>query len=368
MSDAAAGSSGTVLTIDLDALADNWRRLAVEAKDAECAAVVKANAYGLGIERAAPALWRAGARTFFVAHLDEGIALRRVLPEARIAVLNGVQPGSEPEFAEHGLMPCLNHLGAVSAWAEFCARSAPQPAVLHVDTGMSRLGLAPEEVDILAAEPRRLEPIPRALIMSHLARAEEHDRMNAAQRSEFGRALARLPRASASLCNSAGIFLGRDYHFEMVRPGSALYGVNPTPGRVNPMRDVVRLDGMILQVRAIDTPRTVGYGATFQATRPTKIATVAVGYADGYLRSLGNRGSGYIGDVRVPVVGRVSMDLITLDVTRAPEALARPGRTVELLGPHHGVDALGEEAGTIGYEILTALGRRYHRRYLGGTD
>jgi len=361
----AAGSSGSVLTIDLDALAANWRRLAAEAQDAECAAVVKADAYGLGIAQAAPALWRAGARTFFVAHLDEGIAVRRVLPEARVVVLNGAQPGAEPEFAAHDLMPCLNHLGAVYAWAAFCAEAAPHPAVLHLDTGMSRLGLPPDEVDILAHDPGRLEPIPLALAMSHLSRAEERDPMNAAQRSEFGRTLAKLPRMPASLCNSAGIFLGPDYHFEMVRPGSALYGVNPTPGRANPMRDVVRLDGMILQVRTIDTPRAVGYGATFQATRPTKIATVAVGYADGYLRSLGNRGSGYIGDVRVPVVGRVSMDLITLDVTRAPEALAQPGRTVELLGPRHGVDALGEEAGTIGYEILTSLGRRYHRRYFG---
>ncbi|MFQ5954128.1 MAG: alanine racemase [Kiloniellales bacterium] len=362
----AGGGAGAVLSIDLAAIVANYRLLCRRLGGVECATVVKADAYGLGMHRVAPALARAGCRQFFVARLDEGVALRRLMPEAAIGVFDGALPGTEPVYREHHLMPVLNHLGQVDAWAALAARRRrPLPAILHVDTGMTRLGLEPAEVDRLAEDPGRLAGIELSYVMSHLACADEpgHE-MNARQLATFTQARRRLAQAPASLANSSGIFLGPDYHFDLARPGAALYGVAPQPGTPNPMAQVINLKGKILQVRNVDSPMTVGYGATHRVTRAGRLATVAVGYADGYLRSLSNRAHAFLGDVRVPVVGRVSMDLITLDVTAAPPRAARPGQWVDLLGPRHGVDALAAEAGTIGYEILTALGHRYHRVYV----
>jgi alanine racemase len=366
--DAAFGSTGTVLTVDLDAVAANWRLLAARAAPAACAAVVKADAYGVGLVQVAPALAAAGCTRFFVAHLDEGIALRARLPEAEIYVLNGALAGAEPEFRRHDLRPVLNHLAALDAWAALGRKDGARPAALHVDSGMSRLGLADDELDTLARAPARLDGVALALVMSHLACAEDESHpLNAEQLARFRAARARLPAAPASLANSSGIFLGPDYRFDVVRPGAALYGVNPLPGQPNPMAPVVRLQARILQVRRIDSPRTVGYGATHRAARPSTIATIALGYADGYLRSLGNRGSCLIGEHRVPVVGRISMDLVTLDVTGVPAGLAQPGAVVDVISARHTVDDVAAEAGTIGYEILTSLGRRYKRRYLGAS-
>ena len=363
--DAAFGSTGTVLTIDLSAVADNYRRLAERVWPAGCAAVVKADAYGLGMARVAPALAAAGCADFFVAHLDEGIALRALLPDAAIYVLNGALRGAEPEFQRHALCPVLNHLAALDAWSALGRGGKPLPAALHIDCGMSRLGLDDQELAILAAAPARLDGVDLQLLMSHLACADQPDHpLNAEQLARFRAARGRLPATPASLANSSGIFLGPEYRFDMARPGAALYGVNPQPGRPNPMAPVVRLQARILQVRRIDSPRTVGYGATHRAARPSTIATIALGYADGYLRSLSNRGSCLIGEHRVPVVGRISMDLVTLDVTGVPDGLARPGAVVDVIAPDHPVDAVAEEAGTIGYEILTSLGRRYQRRYI----
>ena len=364
-----AARAGAILTIDLDALAENYRRLCAELNGVPCAVVVKADGYGLGLTRVAPALFRAGARSFFVAQLGEAIALRGALPEAaEIYVLNGLAAGPAAEFQAQRVVPVLNTLGEVADW-QAAARQAERTlaAALHIDTGMSRLGLPASELDALAAEPRRLEGIELGHVMSHLACADapEHP-LNAAQLAEFRAARARLPAAPASFANSSGIFLGADYHFDLGRPGVALYGVNPTPGRANPMRQVVRLQGKILQVREIDAPRTVGYGATHRAAGPTRVATIAVGYADGYLRSISNRGSAWLGNQRVPVVGRVSMDLITLDVTGTAPESAYPGAFVDLIGPELPADDVAADAGTIGYEILTALGQRFHRVYEGG--
>jgi alanine racemase len=333
---------------------------------AECAAVVKADSYGLGAAKVAAALLGAGCRTFFVATLDEGLALRHCLDEAEpgracaILVLNGVPIGAAEDVLRHRLTPVLNALADVDKWSALARRKqAPFRVALHVDTGMSRLGLSVQEVDELAGDLRRLDGLDLALVISHLACADTPDHpLNARQLDAFRAALPRLPKAPWSLANSSGIFLGRDYCGDLVRPGVALYGVAPLPGQPNPMREAVRLDGRILQVRQIDSGAAVGYGATHLAVGRARIATVGVGYADGFLRSLSNRGSGYIGDRRVPLVGRVSMDLITFDVSGVPEALARPGAMIELIGPHRPIDALAEEAGTIGYEILTALGAR----------
>lgn len=356
--------AGAVLTIDLGAIAANYNRLRDRLGGARCAGVVKADAYGLGMARVAPVLARAGCTTFFVATLDEGLALRRVVPGAEIVVLDGALPGTEVEFAEHRLTPALNDLGQIERWAAFARKRGELDAILHLDTGMCRLGLPPTEVDRLAAEPDRLDGLALHLVMSHLACAEESDNpMNAAQLAEFNLRRGMLPAAPASFANSSGIFLGAEYHFDVARPGIALYGVNPTPGMPNPMAEVVRLQGKILQLRDVDSPQTVGYGASHRVAAPGRIATVPVGYADGYLRSLSNNGFAAIGDVRVPVVGRVSMDLITLDVTNLRQEQARPGMIVDLIGGPCPIDEVAERAGTIGYEILTSLGPRYLRRY-----
>ena len=361
-------SAAAILTVDLDALAANWRSLAARAAPAACAAVVKADAYGIGVGRAAPALAAAGCRTFFVATAEEGAELRQLLgPEPAIFAFNGPLAATVADLRAFDVIPVLNDLGQVALWAGAAAAAGRAfPAALHLDTGMNRLGLPEAEDAALAAEPGRLDGIRIVHVMSHLACAEEAGNpMNEAQRAAFAERKARLPAAPASLANSSGIFLGPAFHFEMARPGVALYGANPTPGEANPMSEVVHLQGRILQVRRVDTPQTVGYGAAFQAAGPTRIATVALGYADGYLRSLSNRGTASLAGVRVPVAGRVSMDLVTLDVSAVPPERAQPGALVDMIGGGIPLDEVAEAAGTIPYEILTALGQRYTRTYTG---
>ncbi len=296
---------------------------------------------------------------FFVATLDEGIALRQAVgKDSEIAILNGPLPGTAAEFPPYRLIPVLNEPGQIAAWQR---DGAGRPAILHVDTGMARLGLAAREFASLLENP---PPIAWRAVMSHLACADTPDHaLNATQRTRFAAAAARLPGVPASLAASSGIFLGRAYLFDLVRPGAALYGVNPRPGQPNPLLPVVRLCGKILQIREIDRGELVGYGAAHVMEAPGRAATVAVGYADGWLRSLGHRGSGYLAGTRVPLLGRVSMDLVTFDVSMIDPALLHPGAMIELLGAEYGVDEMAADAGTIGYEILTALGARHHRRY-----
>ena len=366
-------SAGAIVTVDLDAVAGNWRHLKARlAPGADCGAVVEADAYGLGARRIAPALAAAGCRHFFVVAIDEGIDLAPAVPGADVAVLAPLVAGNEATIAAHGLIPTLNTLADVEAWSAFARRKGDVlPALLHVDTGMRRLGLAPDEVARLVAEPERLDGVAVRLLMSHLACADEaHHPLNDKQLAGFIAAKTRLASAgiapAASLANSAGIFLGPEYHFDLARPGAALYGIAPVPGEPNPMTPAVRVQAKILQVRDVDAPETVGYGATHRVSRPGRIATVASGYADGYPRSLSNIGTGFIGEHRVPVVGRVSMDLTTIDVTGVPENLARPGALVDLIGPLNPVDDVAQAAGTIGYELLTRIGRRAHRVWQGG--
>ncbi len=364
-------SRGAVLTIDLDAIGANWRRLRDRVAGASCAAVVKADAYGLGMTQVAPTLVAAGCRTFFVAQFDEGVALRAVLPEAAIGILAAPVIGLEADYARHGLMPVLNSLSDADAWAAFAREhdAAPQ-AILQLDTGMCRLGLPPAEVDAIADDPGRLAGIRPAYVMSHLACADEPEHpQNGEQHRRLRAALSNLPPpfadAPVSFANSSGIFLGPEWHYDLARPGYALWGGNPTPGRPNPMRDVVRLEGRILQVRDIDRRESVGYGATATVAPGSRLATVAVGYADGWLRSLGAQGSALVSGTPAPIVGRVSMDLIVLDVTKVAAGGAVPGALVTLLGPGRDIDTVAAEAGTIGYEMLTALGARYARVYIG---
>jgi alanine racemase len=363
---AAVDRAGAVLEIDLDAIVANWRLLRDRVAPAVCAAVVKADAYGLGAGRVAPALAAEGCKIFFVAHLEEGVALRPLLATAEIAVLNGLMPRTGAVFREHGLIPVLNDPGQIAQWREIPVAKAP-PAILHLDTGMARLGLTSREAARLGGEPTLLSGLRLRAIMSHLACADERGNpLNETQRTLFEAVRAPFAKVPASLAASSGIFLGPAYHLDLVRPGVALYGVNPTPDALNPMAQVLRLKAKILQVRDVDRDTTVGYGATHRTDRPGRIATVAAGYADGMLRALSNRGAAVIGGQKIPYVGRVSMDLITLDVTGIDPALARPGAFVELIGPAQDVDAVAAAAGTIGYEILTSLGPRYHRVYQGG--
>jgi alanine racemase len=366
---AQATRAGAFLTIDLDAVAANYRLLAERAAGAVVAGVMKADAYGLGMARVAPALVRAGCRVFFTAHVDEGIRLRAIVPaDSTIYVLHGPPPGTAPDFIAHGLVPVLNDAGQVREWSALCARlGRRRAAAVQVDSGMSRMGLAPADLAALGDPHDWLAAFDPVLLMSHLACADVPDHpMNASQRRRFDALRAQFPAMPASLANSSAVFLGADFRYDLVRPGAALYGINPQPGRPNPLRQAVSLDARIVQVRTIAAGTAVGYGARYVADGTRRIATIAIGYADGWLRALSGRGCAYVDGVRVPIAGTVSMDSITLDVTGIPEVRLQPGMTVELLGPHQHVDAVAAEAGTIGYEVLTRMGARFERRYLGG--
>lgn len=351
-----------VLRIDLDALAENYRIIQRQVAPATVAGVVKADGYGLGADIVAETLMDAGCRHFFVAHLSEAVALKPTLgEEISLFILNGLQPGAERDCAAIGAIPVLNSLDQLGRWAMFAQeRGQSLPAALQVDSGMSRLGLPPEEVAILAAEPERLEGIDLRLLMSHLACADNSDAaFNATQRANFEALSQHFPGVPRSLANSGGSFL-KGRHFDIVRAGIALYGGAPQEG-LHLMRPVVALEARIIQLRSIPTGAGVGYGLTHRCERPTQIATIAVGYADGWPRHLSNSGSAFIAGHRAPIVGRVSMDSITLDVTDVPDMFLYPGAPVELLGPHQTVDQVAADAGTISYEILTQLGHRYRR-------
>jgi alanine racemase len=356
------------LTVRLPSIVANYRTYRRVAGPAAVAAVVKADGYGLGAARIAPALAAAGCDTFFVARLEEGVALRKTVPRARIVVLDGASPDAIPALLTHNLIPALSSLADIAAWgaAGHAARSALD-AVVHVDTGMNRLGLSPEELSILSGtSSQRLAGLNLMLVMSHLACADDADAdaaMNARQLSRFRDALAMLPPAPASLAASSGTMLGMDYHFDLVRPGVALYGANPRAGSENLMQTAAVLTGKVLQVRRIDTGDSVGYAATFRAKRPSMIATVALGYADGIPRTASNKGAAAIRGQVAPFAGRVSMDMITLDVTGMT---VEPGDEAEILGDTIKLMDAAEAAGTNAYEILTRL-RRMPRHYIETT-
>jgi alanine racemase len=344
------------LTIDLDALRDNWRRLARESAPAECAAVVKANAYGTGIEIAAPALFEAGCRTFFVAHVGEGARARKALgPVPRIFMLNGFEAeAAVADYTQSDLSPVIGSAEELARW------DSSKPYALHVDTGMNRLGFALAELETRSASP--------ALLMSHFVSAEvPDDPINARQIAAFARAQALFPDVSASLANSSGIFLTQRPHYDLVRPGYALYGGNPTPGRENPMRPVVTLEIAVQQTRWIEAGDTCGYNARWTAKRRTRLATLLVGYADGLPYSAGGSDAASGPEVRIagrmcPLVGRLSMDLAIADVTGLPEDQVQPGTLARFFGADTPLDAFAAKAGTIGYTVLTGLGSRYARQ------
>jgi alanine racemase len=356
--------SQAVLTVDLRAIVENHRRLRRAAQRSDVAAVVKADGYGLGAREVATALWQDGVARFFVAYPEEGLALRGHLPRATIFALHGLQGDSGEAMADATLVPVLNHPGELARYSALARRREQRlPAALQIDTGMCRLGFAPAELRHLAIAD--LQALDLRLVVSHLARAEEPGNpLNQAQRACFERLRRDLPEAPASLANSSGIFLGPEFHYALCRAGAALYGVNPTPGRVNPMAPVVTLEAPVLQVHEVAEPGSVGYGATYRTGPGTRIATVPVGYADGYLRAASGRATARIAGQEVPLAGRVSMDLISVDVSALPADAVHPGSMVELIGGPDGVDRLAAAAGTIGYEVLTRLGSRLARRYI----
>jgi alanine racemase len=366
-----AAQAGGTLTIDLGAITDNWRALGRRVMPSECAAVVKADAYGLGLEQVGRHLARAGCRTFFVADLAEARRLRAVAPDAAIYVLCGLMPTTAPAFAEIDARPVIGGLSELAEWDTFCKTQGWRGgAALHVDTGMNRLGISVDEAAALA--PRvRAENQGITLLMSHLACAQlpEHA-LNAKQIALFREVRLLYRGIPSSLANSSGIFLGNPAHCDMVRPGAALYGVNPTPGKRNPMRPVVELQLRVLQVRSVPKGATVGYDGTWTARHATRVAIVAAGYADGLLRSASGTdevpgAEAMVAGKRCPVVGRISMDLTAIDVGALPDRSVCRGDMVGMIGDEIDVDDLADKSATIGYEVLTSLGQRYHRVYRG---
>jgi alanine racemase len=364
-----AAEAGGILTVDLAAVEANWKALSRRAMPAECSAVIKADGYGCGIEPVAAMLARAGCKTFFVADLSEAKRVRAVAPAPTIYVLNGLMPNTAAIYADVNARPVINSMVELAEWDAFVSGQGLRGgAALHVDTGMNRLGISANEAAALA--PRiRAENHGITLLMSHLACAELPEHPLNDQQIRLFREVRILYRGiPSSLANSSGIFLGQTAHCDMVRPGVALYGVNPTPGRTNPMRPVIELRAHILQVRTVPKGETVGYDSNWTAKRATRIAVAAVGYADGYLRAASatdERPGGYaiVSGKLCPLAGRISMDLLAIDITDLPNHTPKRGELVTLIGDEISVDDLAKAAGTIGYEVLTSLGRRYHRVY-----
>jgi alanine racemase len=357
-------SGGALLTVDLRAVVANYRRFAAAAPRAEISAVVKADGYGLGAGPVARALAKAGCETFFVAHPEEGAALRPALgPEAKIFVLHGYEAQAARLFRDNALVPVLNSMAQVQA---FRASGIAAPCALHFDTGMSRLGLEAQNAGALSDLSWDENGLDIALVMSHLACGDEPGHpMNARQLADFRNIRARFAGITGSLTASGGTFLGPEYHFDMVRPGIGLYGGAPQSGVKNPMEAAVTLSAPILQVRQIDTGVSAGYGATYAAPSPRRLATIGLGYADGLLRAGSNRGAALVGGVVCAFAGRVSMDLVTLDVSECPPGSAEPGQAAVFLGTGRTIDDAAASAHTVAYEVLTRLGPRIARRYVG---
>ena len=370
---AALASATGVLTVDLDAIIANWRKLEKTAVPAECAGVIKADAYGCGAEQVARALSRAGCKTFFVATVDEARVVRAAVPSTTIYALNGFFQNTGDTYAKIDCRPVIGDLNELAEWDVFCRRSGWRGgAAIQIDTGMNRLGLT-------IAEAQGIIPRINAgdhgitLVMSHLVSGElVNNPTNAKQLTTFREIASLFSNVPASLSNSSGIYLGPQFQFDLVRPGAALYGINPTPEADNPMQPVVDLKARIVQIRNVERGETVGYGGTWTARRPTKVAIIASGYADGYFRAAsandGTRGAEVVvAGKRCPVAGRISMDLTAIDITDLPQNAARRGHMVTLIGEGITVDELAHHFGTIGYEVLTSLGPRYARIYKGGT-
>ncbi|MBB4953548.1 alanine racemase [Agrobacterium vitis] len=362
----AAALSGH-LVIDLKALVRNYQTLAAQVSPAEAAAVVKADAYGLGASEVAPALRAAGCRKFFVAHLQEAASLKAYLQNgASIFILNGLLPGGEHFAASQGFIPVLNSLEQIANW-QATAQSLGKtlPAILQFDTGMSRLGLAPQEREQLINSPSLLDGLDIHYVMSHLASADDSaSDQNADQQAVMQAIAEQFSTIPVCFANSGGIFMDKAFHGALARPGIALYGGVPSDKAGDAIHPVVRLNVRVVQTRTVPAETRVGYGGTYITRSETRLATIAAGYADGLPRSLSDRGAAYYGDVRLPIVGRVSMDSLTIDISALPADSLTLGSMVELIGPHQSLEEIAASADTISWEILTRLGHRYQREYI----
>jgi alanine racemase len=358
--------AGAVLSINLAALAHNYKTLAKKASKAATAAAIKGDAYGLGVKPVAKTLWAAGCRSFYVARPEEGAALRNLLPLAAVTVLDGLYEGHADYYREHRLVPALTTLSQIQDWAR---HGRGNPCTLHVDTGINRAGLQASDWLALTGDETLLRKLNIRMLMSHLACGDDQQSpMNQRQLDRFKAIRDGVPHIAASLSNSPGIFLGRAYHFDEVRPGIGLYGGNPTPYQKNPTKAVATLEARVLQVRSIRRGETVGYSATWKAKRNSHIAVIAAGYADGVARKLSSTPAGgpaqvWLAGQLCPIVGRVSMDMMTVDVTDVPVRKLAKATHAELFGKHISVDEAAGWAGTISYELLTHLGKRYARVY-----
>ncbi|KQV64003.1 alanine racemase [Rhizobium sp. Root1220] len=369
-------SAGLRLTVDLTALTENWKDMARHSGKARAGAVVKADAYGTGIEDVGEALYLAGARDFFVATVDEGVTLRLYAPEARIFVLSGIWPGTERRFFENDLVPVISSEEQLAFWMLVLADYGDYPCALHIDTGFNRLGLALDEAIALADDVSRPASFSPMLIMSHLACGDDHgSAMNRQQLESFRRVSAAYEGIDSSLAASGGIFLGSDYHFDLTRPGISIYGAEAVNGMINPMRPVVTAEARIIQIRTAKAGESVSYGQAMQLTRDSRLAIVSAGYADGYMRSQSSggvplrqvvrqSGQGFLAGRMVPVAGRITMDMTIFDITDLQENVVNVGDYIELFGKNVAIDDVARSAGTIGYEILTSIGLRHERRYV----
>ena len=358
---------GPQLRVHLNKVVENYRILSEQFAGQECAAVVKANAYGLGAEDVSQALADAGCQTFFVATLEEGVALRAILPERRIAVFHGVGPGEGLAFINHQLIPVLNSPQQIERWREIATEHKDAKSILHVDTAMARLGLTETEWNKLQETPELVNDCQMSLLMSHYACAPDPDHLsNAMQIELFEKARAAFPNLPCSLANSAGVFLDEDWHYHLARPGCSLYGITPNASKPNPMQNVVELSAPIIQLRTLDRDQAVGYGATQELKKGSRLATIAIGYADGVFRGLSHKLHGFFGEHKVPLVGRVTMDMLVFDVTSVPESQLNEADRIVLIDERQTVDDIAQMMDTIGYEVFTRMGRRIRRIYEGG--
>ena len=362
------GVCGVVIT-DLSKIASNFAKIEAYLPHAKSSAVVKANAYGIGMLPVSKALFQKGCSDFFVATIDEGIRLRQSLPDVNIFVFNGVFPKTEAIFTEHNLIPVLNDLGQIETWGHWSSkRNQNMPAVLHIDTGIWRMGLPPQELAVLLQDLERLAGFNLHYIMSHLACSEQQSHpQNGRQLQLFQDILQQLPRTPTSLANSGGILLGSEYHFDLVRPGKALLGVGTVVAPAIGLEPAVQVYAQILQVRDMPAGHSIGYDAQYKTETPIRLATLGMGYGDGIIRAYSNCGKVYIAGHECPIVGRVSMDLIAVDASLVPERFLNPGFWAEFVGEHISADEQAAASGTISREIYTNLGERNYRIYRGET-
>lgn len=347
--------------VDLTALVENFRVLNALSTPARCAAVVKADGYGLGMIDVSLALHQSGCDEFFVATVEEGELLRQRLASIKIFVLNGLSGEPVGRFYDSRLTPVINSLDDALRWSS-ASQTQNEGCALHVDTGMQRLGLSAEEFAKIATNLDLLARLKPVLVMSHLVSAELGPcEINQLQLTRFTKIVSALPgemnELEFSLANSSGLFLGKPFHYDLCRAGAACYGINPQPTEINPMRPVVEISAPVIQIREITQASQVGYGGTGRVRAGSRLATIAAGYADGYPRHASNRANVQIGEWLAPVIGTVSMDLISVDISHLPSAAVAVGHSAYLVGPMVSLDDLATAAGTIGYEILTNLGR-----------